>query len=343
MFASGRKAQAVRVYATLYWSIPPPLPPPPPCLPALCRPLLPTAPTHTHAHALISNILPLLLPLLLFPPGIDVEPHLFQYPASEGSTQVVIYPTTANVTKGLAKAVAAAAAASIKAKGSFTLVLSGGSLMASFAEFAAIKDTDWSKWYVFWVDERNVAHSSPDSNYKGAADAFLSKVPIPAGNIFAIQEGLPVQQAATNYEGRLLGLPTSVLPRTEDAFPVFDLIILGIGPDGHVASLFPNTAETAATSGWVLPVSNSPKPPPERITFTMPAINAAKEVLVVATGEGKAEIVQRIMECQALPGALPAQLVRPASGGLKWMLDALAAQNLELEEWGNSKLFPRNQ
>lgn len=123
---------------------------------------------------------------------------------------------------------------------------------------------------------------------------------------------------------------------------MFDLILLGIGPDGHVASLFPNAAQTAATKGWVLPVSNSPKPPPERITFTMPAINAAKEVLVVAVGESKAEIVQRILECQALPGALPAQLVRPSSGKLKWVLDSLSAQELKLEEWSTAKEFPRN-
>lgn len=160
--------------------------------------------------------------------------------------------------------------------------------------------------------------------------------------VFAIQEGLPVDQAATNYEGRLLGLPTSVLPRTADNFPVFDMILLGIGPDGHVASLFPNASQTAATKGWVLPVSNSPKPPPERITFTIPAINAAKEVVVTAVGESKAEIVQRILECQALPGALPAQLVRPSAGKLKWVLDSLSAQELNLEEWGSGKGFPRN-
>lgn len=162
--------------------------------------------------------------------------------------------------------------------------------------------------------------------------------------VFAIQEGLSVDQAAKHYEGRLLGLPASVLPRTADGkLPVFDLILLGVGPDGHVASLFPNAKQTAEKEGWVLPVSNSPKPPPERITFTMPAINAAKEVFVVAVGESKAEIVQRALEVQALPGALPVQLVRPGSGKLKWVLDSLSAQELRLEDWpSGSKAFPRN-
>lgn len=123
-----------------------------------------------------------------------------------------------------------------------------------------------------------------------AAVAALLQVAIPAANVHAIHEGLPVEGAAVNYEGRLLGLPTAVLPRDSEGLPIFDLVLLGLGPDGHVASLFPNTAQTAATKGWVLPVSNSPKPPPERITMTMPVINAAKEVMFVALGESKAEV-----------------------------------------------------
>jgi 6-phosphogluconolactonase len=219
----------------------------------------------------------------------------------------------------------------------------GGSLIGMLSSIADVRGIDFSKWWIFFVDERNVPLSSADSNYKGAQDALLGRVGIPADQVFAIQEGLSVQQAATNYEGRLLGLPADVLPRTADGeLPVFDLILLGIGPDGHVASLFPNAPETAATNGWVLPVSNSPKPPPERITFTMPAINAAKEVAVVAVGESKAEIVQRALEVQALPGALPAQLVRPSSGKLRWVLDSMSAQNLQLEDWASGKGFPRN-
>jgi 6-phosphogluconolactonase len=211
---------------------------------------------------------------------------------------------------------------------------------------AEARGVDFSKWWVFWVDERNVPHDSADSNYKGAHDALLGRVGIPAEQVVAIQEGLPVEQAATAYEGRLLALPPSVLPRTQpDSLPVFDLILLGIGPDGHVASLFPNRPETAETRGWVLPVRDSPKPPPERITFSMPAINAAKQVLVVAVGESKAEIVQRVLEVQALPGALPAQMVRPSHGGkLRWVLDAMSAQELRLEDWeAGGKAFPRNK
>ncbi|KAI8473518.1 MAG: hypothetical protein J3K34DRAFT_410985 [Monoraphidium minutum] len=274
--------------------------------------------------------------------GLDVDEHQFQYPG-EGNTQVVIFATPKNATKGVAKLVAEAAAAAITAKGSFTLVLSGGSALGMLGGLEESKGLDWSKVWVAFVDERNVAHSSGDSNLKGAREALLARVPIPAAQVLAIQEGLTVEQAATAYEGALLGLPAGVLPRDADGEPVFDMIVLGVGPDGHIASLFPNRPEIAATGRWVLPVSASPKPPPERITMTLPVINAAKDILIIAVGESKCEIVQRALEVQALPGALPAQLVRPKSGRARWVLDALAAQELNVGEWESAKDFPRNK
>lgn len=278
-------------------------------------------------------------------PGIDVAVHQFQYAGAAEAAQVVVYATAKNAAAGLARIVTEAAAAAIKEKGSFTIVLSGGSLISMLSSLAEAPGADFSRWWVVWADERNVPHDSPDSNYKGAVDALLGRVGIPASQVLAIQEGLPVAQAATAYEGALLGLPSGVLPRSADGgWPVFDLVLLGVGPDGHVASLFPNRPETADASGaWVLPVSNSPKPPPERITLSMPVINAARDVVVVAVGESKAEIVQRVLEVQALPGALPAQLVRPAPGRLRWVLDSLSAQELRLEDWeAGGKAFPRN-
>mmetsp|Transcript_40156 Transcript_40156/g.89089 ORF Transcript_40156/g.89089 Transcript_40156/m.89089 type:complete len:360 (+) Transcript_40156:81-1160(+) len=276
--------------------------------------------------------------------GVDVYPIPIPYYDKEGEGHVILHATSAAASTTLARAIFEASEAAIKAKGSFTLVLSGGSLVNSLTGLINYKQPiQWNKFHVFWVDERNVPHSSPDSNYKGALDALLSKVPIPASQIHAILENVTVQQAATNYEGRLLGLPASILPRNSSGLPVFDLILLGVGPDGHVASLFPNKAATFATSGWVLPVENSPKPPPERITFSLPVINAAKEVHVVALGESKAEVVQRALEVQALPGSLPVQLVRPTEGKLKWLLDVQSAQFLDIASWGESKLFPRSQ
>ena len=123
-------------------------------------------------------------------------------------------------------------------------------------------------------DERVVPHSSSESNYKGAFDNLLSKVPIPASQVHAILENVPVAQAATQYEGQLISTPASVLPRNAQGFPVFDMMLLGMGPDGHVASLFPHRKAVAETVRWVLPIENSPKPPSERITFTLPVRNA---------------------------------------------------------------------
>lgn len=109
----------------------------------------------------------------------------------------------------------------------------------------------------------------------------------PALQVHAIKEGLPVEEAATEYAGQLLGLPQAVLPRNSGGLPIFDLILLGLGPDGHVASLFPNRSQTAATNGpWILPVSDSPKPPPKRITMTMPVINAVSSRNVWAGQSG---------------------------------------------------------
>jgi 6-phosphogluconolactonase len=200
---------------------------------------------------------------------------------------------------------------------------------------------DFSKWFVLFSDERVVSLTSPDSNYKAAAEEFLSKVPVPSSQILKIKEGLTAEQAAEHYAGQMLDLNSTVLPRTDDSMPILDMVLLGVGPDGHVASLFPNSAATAATHGWVLPVTNSPKPPSERITLTMPVINAARNVVVSALGEGKAEVVQRALEVQSLPGALPVQLVRPQDS-MHWILDKASAASLHVDAWEEKKKFPRN-
>ena len=101
-------------------------------------------------------------------------------------------------------------------------------------------------------------------------------------------------------------------------------------------------AQTAAKSGWVLSIDDSPKPPSWRITLSVPAINASKKVSIWAVGESKAEIVQRALEVQSLPGALPIQLVSPSQGTMRWFLDTASASDLSPETWGDSKLYPRS-
>ena len=275
-------------------------------------------------------------------PGIDIAPLYFTYPAGEGDVDVTIYETDFAAASGLADMVAAASAEAIAARGAFVVALSGGSLVKALAGLVGRKDVDFSRWWVVFVDERVVPLSSPDSNYAGAHEALLRKVPVPTNQVIAIKEGLGAEQAAEHYAGRLLDLGVDVLPRTADGYPVIDLVLLGVGPDGHVASLFPNRKETAATSGWVLPVTDSPKPPSARITLTMPVLNSAARVAVVALGAGKAEVVQRALEVQSLPGALPVQLVRPAAGNVTWVVDRPAAASLAVDTWAEAKKFPRS-
>lgn len=285
-------------------------------------------------------------------PGIDIHPLVFTYSSANTPTDVAIFEDRGAAASGLADLLSHAAAEAVAARGAFVVALSGGSLINTFA--TALQQlagaADLSKWWVVYVDERNVAHSSADSNHGAAQQAALGGSAIPAAQVLAIKEGLPVGQAAIEYAGQLLDLPAEVLPRTADDLPSIDLVLLGVGPDGHVASLFPNTTTLADKSGaWVLPVSNSPKPPPQRITLSLPVLNAAKHVAVVALGPGKAEVVQRALEVQALPGSLPVQLVRPSAGQLTWVLDKAAAANLTQEWWvpeGGKKSawrFPRSE
>eukprot|EP00890_Picochlorum_soloecismus_P001665 jgi/Picsp_1/249/NSC_00248-R1_6-phosphogluconolactonase-like protein len=274
-------------------------------------------------------------------PGIDIAPMYFKYPSHGTETDVVIHENGFSASNGLAGLVAEASAKAIAEKGSFTIALSGGSLVKSLSALVGRTDVEFSKWIVLFSDERVVPLSSEDSNFKAASEEFLNKVPVPSSQILRIKEGLTVEQVAEHYAGQMLDLSSNDLPRTSDNFPVLDMVLLGVGPDGHVASLFPNTSITAATEGWILPVINSPKPPSERITLTLPVINAAKNVVITALGQGKAEVVQRALEVQSLPGALPVQLVRPQEK-LTWVLDTASASALSKEEWDDRKKFPRS-
>ena len=275
-------------------------------------------------------------------PGEGVVPHMWQYHTEETDTEVFQFSDSDAAARGMVAKVAGIAKQAIEEKGAFTVALSGGSLLKALGHFASASDMDFSKWWVLFVDERNVPHSSDDSTYKGAKDPFLDKVSIPKEQILEIHEGLSAEQAATNYEGRMLDIPKSVLPRDEDGMPVVDCLLLGTGPDGHIASLFPNSAQLAQKEGWIVHVTNSPKPPPERISFTLPAINAAKACIFLACGAGKAEVVHRVLESQALPGALPAQLVRPKQGSVTWLLDVESSAQLEIASWGDKKSHPRS-
>lgn len=189
-------------------------------------------------------------------PGREDDAFMFYYPAPHADRVCVMqYINAAAAAQGLADMLAEASAEAIQARGAFTIALSGGSLISALKPLASRKGVDFSKWHVFFVDERNVAsHDSPDSNYGAARDMFLERAGVPTAQVYALKPGMSVEDAAIEYAGRLLGLDASILPRTDDDLPVLDTVLLGVGPDGHVASLFPNRSQVLSNTFVLLPV-----------------------------------------------------------------------------------------
>jgi len=216
----------------------------------------------------------------------------------------------------------ALASAAIRDHGKFTVALSGGSTPKSLYSVLARSALPWDKIFFFWSDERHVPPDHPDSNYRMAKEALLSKVPVPPENIFRVRaEEKDANVVAQDYEEAL----RSFFRLRPGEFPRFDLILLGLGPDGHTASLFPNTPALNETKRLV--VANwVEKFKTHRITFTYPVLNYAACVIFLVSGGDKSEIVREVLEN---PGAdLPSQKVHPANGRLLWLLDKDAASKL---------------
>ena len=155
---------------------------------------------------------------------------------------------------------------------------------------------------------------------------FFSQVPIPPGNVYAINDSLTAEGAADDYETALKQLvKTNILATSPTSnFPKFDVMLLGMGPDGHVASLFPGHPLVNENERWVTFIKDSPKPPPERITFTFPVINSSANIALVVCGSGKAAVVKMALSGNQSSDLLPVQMVSP-EGDLNWFLDKEAA------------------
>jgi len=204
----------------------------------------------------------------------------------------------------------------------FSVALSGGSTPKSLYSVLAKATLSWEKIFFFWSDERHVPPDHPESNYRMAKEALLSIVPVPPENIFRVRaEEKDANVVARDYEQTL----KSFFRLRPGEFPRFDLILLGLGPDGHTASLFPNTPALNETkrlvvANWVEKFKTN------RITFTYPVLNYAACVIFLVSGGDKSEIVREVLEN---PGAdLPSQKVHPANGRLLWLLDKDAASKL---------------
>ncbi|OWM91460.1 probable 6-phosphogluconolactonase 4, chloroplastic [Punica granatum] len=252
--------------------------------------------------------------------------------AEKGKGKVEVFDSEEELAVSLAKYTSDLSSKFTSERGAFTVVVSGGSLIKSLRKLVEppyVDSIDWSKWHVFWVDERVVPKDHDDSNYKLAYDGFLSKVPILPGNVYSINDALSAEGAADDYETCLKHLVKSRVITTSDktGFPKFDLMLLGMGPDGHIASLFPGHPLMNEKEKWITFIKDSPKPPLERITFTFPVINSSAYIALVVAGAGKAPVVQTALRDSQNSEKLPVQLVSP-EGELTWFLDRDAASKL---------------
>ncbi|MFP4257566.1 MAG: 6-phosphogluconolactonase [Desulfovermiculus sp.] len=240
-----------------------------------------------------------------------------------------IFPEKNDISMALASRVALVAEQAAAARGRFSVALSGGSLMDLLSPpliTAPLRSQiDWPSWEIFWADERCVPLLSPDSNFAAANRLLFKHVGIPWAQIHEIDDTLAPREAARAYQIEIketLQPPNGQLPR-------FDLILLGMGQDGHTASLFPGHEVLQEKQKWVAPVLDAPKPPPERITLTLPVINYAREVIFVVTGTEKAPALRAILYEQDHGQNLPAALVDPTHGHLQWLVDEAASHQLK--------------
>jgi 6-phosphogluconolactonase len=210
-------------------------------------------------------------------------------------------------------------------KGRFIVAISGGSTPRRLYGLLGSEEyrhqIDWQGVHFFWVDERCVHREHEESNFRTAFDAFLSKISIPNGNIHRIKGEEEPEKAARDYEKEINEFfkPSQL--------PMFDLVILGMGEDGHTASLFPGSNALGEKERWVVPVYLE-KPKINRITLTLPVLNHAAQVLFLVSGRSKATVLSEIIESEHKRAKYPAGLIYPVHGGLLWLVDHGAAGKL---------------
>jgi 6-phosphogluconolactonase len=240
--------------------------------------------------------------------------------------EILTYPSLEDLSRAAAGYICEIAEEAIKERNIFTLVLSGGStprlLYEELARQPISKKIDWQKTHVFWGDERYLPPDHPDSNYALAFQALVSKVDIPTANVHrVITERDSANAAAEDYEKTLRHFFQHPAGSQDQPYlPSFDLVLLGLGQDGHTASLFPGDAALEEKYRWVVAVDGaSASPPVPRVTLTFPVLNKAECVIFLVSGSSKQDVFEGIMNN---PGtaAYPAARVRP-SGRLLWFID----------------------
>jgi 6-phosphogluconolactonase len=238
-----------------------------------------------------------------------------------------VYPDAAGFARHAAKYFADQIRAAVDQRGLARIAISGGNtpqpVFALLAGDGLRDSVPWAKVQLFWVDERSVPPDASDSNYGMTRKALLEKVPIPEANVFRMEGELPAEEAAAHYESAIRN--TMRLEGAE--LPTFDLIALGMGDDGHTASLFPHT-EGLYEFGRLVIANHVPQKDTWRITLTSPVINQARNVIFLIQGADKAAVLKRVLLGPYEPETLPSQLIQPASGKITILLDEAAAAEL---------------
>ena len=242
--------------------------------------------------------------------------------------QIVVQPSLEAVSRQAAERFQRLAGQSTTSAGRFSVALSGGStplvLYRMLAEPPFREAIDWARVHLFWGDERFVPPSHPDNSYRAAREALISRVPVPTENVHPIPtEATDPETAAAQYEDTL----RRFFAAPEGDSPRFDLVLLGLGTDGHTASLFPGSPALDEHERLVV-ATCVPKLAAWRITLTPPVLRGARNVMFLVAGPDKAAVLRDVLDGPYDPHRLPAQLARPQDGDLIWLVDEAAASLL---------------
>uniref|UniRef100_A0A7R9XN08 Glucosamine/galactosamine-6-phosphate isomerase domain-containing protein n=1 Tax=Polyblepharides amylifera TaxID=1486889 RepID=A0A7R9XN08_9CHLO len=260
--------------------------------------------------------------------GAEAENLDIDYDEMEGVDIIIeVHETAEKVGEELCKLVAKAAKKGISKRAAFTLAIPGGSVAKALAPLQTYEGIEWDKVHLFFVNER----CPEQKNFKLALETFVTAVGIPLDQVYTVTgtDKSPEEEAQI-YEERLLSLPAEVMKRDATGLPRFDMVLIGMGADGHVGSIYPNSKEATSEESFILGVSNPDK---KSITFSLPLMNAAETVIIAATGQSKAPVVKSALEDFSIPpGSLPGGMVDPTDGVLVWLLDEAAGSLLEEED-----------
>ncbi len=238
-----------------------------------------------------------------------------------------IFPTTDELIRETARRITSCLVQEVRQRGSASLVLSGGAtprrVYEELGSEELSREVEWPKVHIFWGDERCVPPTMPESNFRMANEALIKKIQIPERNVHRIHAERPPQEAAQLYQAEV----KRVFALRERQLPEFTVVLLGLGEDGHTASLFGNTTALQEHTKLVTEVYVE-RLNASRVTLTLPAINNALNILFIVTGKEKAAILREVLEGE-IP-SYPANLVNPTRGLLSWFVDRDAASQLQL-------------